>query len=142
MERCSRTLCLVAATCLSVVVAACAVSQQIPRTTVVAVLDFTPYSQQGFMFTPATYHGDFESIGLVTVTVYPECNFSTDSSEEVWERACEEIDPQDGLDTMYHKAKDMGADAVTNVQVRTVSVTVKRVRVDGIEVSGFAIRRR
>ena len=142
MKRCSRMLSLVAATSLVTGVGACGTSRQIPQTTVVSVLDFTPYSQQGFLFSPASYYGDFDSIGFVTVTVYPECNFDTQSSEEVWERECQEISTRDGLDAMYQTAKDMGADAVTNLEVRPISVTVKRVRMGGIEVSGFAIKRR
>jgi hypothetical protein len=47
----------------------------IPEIDIFLITDFSKYSEQGFLFTPLEYKGDYESIGMVTKVFYPKANF-------------------------------------------------------------------
>ena len=54
-------------------------------------IDFRPYTEQGFLFTPEKYLGEYESIGLVDLISVPEANyvplqqFSDGSTRSKWQ---------------------------------------------------------
>lgn len=35
-------------------------------------IDFSSYTEKGFLFTPESYQGDYKSIGMVTYSITPE----------------------------------------------------------------------
>ena len=44
-------------------------------------IDFTEYTQKGFLFTPNAYTANYESIGLITIIYYPEARLITKEIE-------------------------------------------------------------
>ena len=79
-----------------------------PRNEQFLGFDFTAYSDKGFLFTPETYLGEYESIGIVTYSITPEANLLSPSEsktaisgynsayKQTWE--VEEIDVNDATD--------------------------------------------
>lgn len=128
----------------------------IPPVTLTSGIDFTEYTKRGFMFTPEEYTGAYESMGVITVSMYAEGNLEppprpprrgifgnggAEQPELVWR--FKELRVQDVLEETHKRATGMGADAVVRFNVRAVTRPsgVALVDVPGIEVTGFAIKR-
>ncbi|MFP8489284.1 hypothetical protein ACKGJO_09275 [Gracilimonas sp. Q87] len=118
-------------------------------------IDFKKYSDQGFQITIEKPYGDYKSIGLVSVELYPETkeisyslyNSAVDGvidsdgkSFRVWKRyegsrahyyATENVDAQEAIDEIFKVAKGWGADAIANFDINRSGEVVT--------VSGFAI---
>ena len=110
--------------------------------TIIGGVDFRAHSRKGFLFTPNAYPGEFEAVGMVTVTMYAEANASRsgpNGSNWVWEYSA--LAPQDALTEIRKRATALGADAISNTTLRAVTRTVGGAAIPGIEVSGFAIKR-
>jgi hypothetical protein len=124
------------------VVEGCTPLRVAPGGTLVTGIDFSPYTKQGFFFSTEMFPGTYEPVGLVTVTTIPPAHQEHDEiGYVVWR-----IQPvllKDVVDTMYQRAKSMGADALVNFRVRTYQdrIDLQTTR-DAVELSGFAIRRR
>lgn len=127
--------------------------KHLPRNEQFLGFDFTPYSENGFLFTPESYQGDYESIGLITYSVTPEANLvnsygnggaSTYSSKSMLEWEVEELDANDAIKSMYDKCIEMGADALTNFKVETKETLIPTTHQPMYQyiVSGFAIKRK
>ena len=111
--------------------------------------DFTQFNKEGFLFTPESYNGEYESIGLLRTVVYPavkhpEKQVKTKTGriryvEQGWE--VESIEPTEALKEMYKKAVAMGANALVKFQIDNTSYLNGSLLVRGYEVSGFAIKR-
>lgn len=52
----------------------CSGPQTVARDEIVSVsgFDFTDYAEKGFLFTPESYSGNYQSMGLITVTLWPK----------------------------------------------------------------------
>jgi len=113
---------------------------QVSPETIVSAIDFTPYTQRGFLFTPEVYEGPYEAIGLITVTRYAAGHYATDMAR--WE--FDPIPVRDVLDSVYARAMAMGGDALMRFRLENVvaPAAVRLPATPGLEVSGFAIRRR
>ena len=46
----------------------------IPKVSEINAVDFTPFTEKGFLFTPNKYTQDYESIGIINFTYFPEAN--------------------------------------------------------------------
>jgi len=132
--------------------AGCSRTTHIPAETNVRGIDLRPLTEAGFLVTPGDYTGgQFEAMGLVTVTVWPEANWLSASEAEnqgmdvganrddIWVE--EEITMRDALEKTRQAATEMQADALTHFEVTRVTRMKSGVELEGIEVSGFAINR-
>lgn len=96
----------------------------IPAVTSVTGLDFTPFSDRGFLFTPHMYEGEYSSIGLIKVVITPEL----ERVKEKNRRGQMEYTPwrvklvpfQDALEDAYQHALSMGADAMVDFEFRVM----------------------
>lgn len=147
--------------CMSLIVSACSIKlKHIRGYESKMVLDFTKYTEQGFLITPFKYLGDYESIGIITVKVMPEANFiskkimkakypasSADEYdlEEWWE--IEDINSEMVIDILYESAVEMGADAIVEFDIEVINqrygygIAANPVTLYGYEMSGYAIKR-
>ncbi len=122
----------------------CATSRHFPSTIFVWGFDFRTYTEAGFLFTPEAYDGPYESVALLTVTMYPEVTYRSqtlDSGHGVGHWVAEPVDVNAGIAKMYEQAVEMGADAVMRFSVRTIKGPPAPIKADGFEITGFAIRR-
>ncbi|MDR8390767.1 hypothetical protein NC796_06445 [Aliifodinibius sp. S!AR15-10] len=111
--------------------------------------DFSKYTDQGFLITPEQYLEEYQSIGLITVTQWPAVNKTIrrvrdpDGSGYVnrEEFHAEDINVEKAIDEIHKVATDMGADAITRFDVTPTSRMNGTLRVQGVEISGFAIKR-
>lgn len=114
-------------------------------------IDFRPYTEQGFLFTPEKYLDEYESIGLVDLVSIPEANyvplqqFSDGSTLSKWQ--INEININDVLRKYYEMAIEMGADGIMNFRLEKVTrrytIGVESpITIEGISISGFAIKRK
>lgn len=113
--------------------------------------DFSEYTSKGFLITPEQYLGDYQSIGLITVTQWPavrkQIRRVPDSESPNGYRTVEEFYPEDinvdkAIEETYKVAKEMGADAITRFDVTVTSRMNGTLSVQGVEISGFAIKRK
>lgn len=136
---------------LSFITSTCTGPQTVARDEVINVTgyDFSEYTDQGFLITPEQYLEDYQSIGLITVTQWPAVNKSVRSVpnsdgtgyRKVEEFHSENINVEKAIDEIYKVATNMGADAITRFDVTPTSRMNGTLRVQGVEISGFAIKR-
>ena len=127
----------------------------IPEKLEVNGIDFSTFSEKGFLITPEKYNGDYESVGLITLTFRPFTKriivtSGGTSNQEIaglshWE--IERIDHDSLLNSIYEVCTKMGADAFTQMEMHVESVifaqnTTQPVEIPEITISGFAIKRR
>jgi hypothetical protein len=126
----------------------------VPGTSSTYVIDFSKYSKQNFIITPDKYPGKYESIGMITVVFMPEAKKENkyvfdefkmyQGEQKLW--ASQKIDMEKIPDNFHEKAVSMGANAVINFEIKPYSEMhrvsqTENVKIDGLEVSGFAIKR-
>ena len=107
--------------------------------------DFRPYTANGFFITTEGYSGAYESIASLTTVMYPELKKDEAGMWIIGQRTnlvAGELSADEVIDSMYSQSKRMGADAIIRFNVRTVEKTYGVMVVEGIEVSGFAIKRK
>ena len=138
----------------------------VPQYTTFTGFDFTPYSEQGFLFTPDKYGGDYESIGIITMTYRPRAQLlpqeenKTDNPElaiirktgvggapvqpvEEWRY---KNSPDEFLKQIYETCNLMGADALTQMNITSMQVPVimdlnHPLTLPETTISGYAIKR-
>lgn len=121
-------------------VVACGGYKPIPSLTTVTGVDLTRYAAKGFYFSDESYPGPHEAVGIIAVAQYAAARYSTDSA---W--LFTPVRAQDVIDTVYARAVKFGADGFVRMTFRPVVRQVEgpgAPAVPGLEVSGFAIRRR
>lgn len=120
---------------------------------VVRGFDFREYTELGFLFTPGDYSGEYEAIGMITVTALPgavksmrvKSTYSLGGvvpphyMELSWD--VDELSPDDAIQAAYEKSIEMGADALINFNIESTTVYIEGAKLDGFDVSGFAIKR-
>lgn len=122
----------------------CSHLTHIAPATTVASIDFRTYAKDGFLFSPNAFVGDFDPIGMMTVSLSAEGKVVVaPEGNKVWEFT--PIDAQLGLRQMRDRVVALGGNAVVSLTIR--STTANQVDggyvivVPGLEVSGFAIHR-
>ncbi|MEX1213315.1 MAG: hypothetical protein WEA36_10760 [Balneolaceae bacterium] len=136
---------------VAILFSSCATTQPSDGSVEVLGHDFSEYNEKGFLFTPESYRGEYGSVGIVSVRVWPKI-MPADGFEQIdgYERMSDDrgkkwhveiINTADAIEQMYLKAQEMGADALTQFSARAVDRRHGGLRVDGIEISGFAIDR-
>lgn len=108
--------------------------------------DFSEYTENGFLITPEAYLGEYQSIGLITVTLWPkvveEKGRQTASGGYVgggW--LIGDLNVEKAIDQLYTRADEMGADAITKFQIIGTERENGTIIVPGAKISGFAIKR-
>lgn len=126
-------------------------------------IDFSKYSDKGFLITPEKYLGEYESIGLLTYELVPATNYvrtgriandnyvsgSTSSGPQfydIYKWIDQKMDTQQALDSLYLICLKNGADALMNfdreVIFREHTGIANPHVVAGISISGYAIKRK
>ena len=125
----------------------------IPERITASGIDFSAYASEGFLFTPNKYGGDYESIGLVQISYTPKAVFVKTEVRGINGQAftrsswmAEPIDTDKALQKLYELCLEMGADALTEMQIKNITErhaqrTIHPLTLSGIEISGFAIKR-
>jgi hypothetical protein len=106
------------------------------------VLNFTPFTKQGFLFTPEPYPGDYESVGMITVSI-------SASGERKrmrpgiydWDWDLTQIQADSVLSYFYNQATVLGADAVVRLSLSRTTTDFGELSVPTIVATGFAIKR-
>ena len=141
------------AICIMLLLLSCATGYEVRKTVLVSGYDFRKYTEQGFLFTPEEYLGDYESIGLLNLEVLPEIRkvpYGTRASEKGWEIVIgttrywqvEEISSVEVLDSLYKEAIGMGADAIVSFNLEAIPHYNGDANYYGLQASGFAIKRK
>lgn len=117
----------------------------IPPETVARGIDFRPHTRDGFLFSPNAYSGAFDPIGLVTVTVFAEGDKKLNKyNAEEWRFSA--VGADEALAEARKQAAALGADAIVNVVLSATTKSIAEragaVIVPGIELRGFAIKRK
>lgn len=98
---------------------------------------FEKYSDSGFLFTSETYNGTYDdSRGIVSYEIYEGCEFTTKKSTNKNSNAAYGIieisrfgvDFSEGVDSLYHIATRIKADAIINFTIETISKTYNTVK--------------
>lgn len=119
------------------------------------VIDFTSYAEEGFLFTPEPYMGEYQSLGLIKISVRGEAhwvekpkdprNAYTQHPGTRYHWVTRTPRMQEVLDTTYAAALSLGGNAIARFSViPTVEVQTdgpKPIAISGYEVSGFVIKR-
>ena len=132
----------------------------IPEIQLIIDIDFTEYTQKGFLITPNAYTGNYESIGLITLIYYPEARLITKEIEyegkdkegnkltrKESEWVINKINSKALLDSVYTTCIEMGADAFTQLKILDAPTmpyainTLNPVSINGIKIEGYAIKR-
>lgn len=116
------------------------------------ILDFTYYSEKGFLFTPEQYNGDFESCGLIVLEFWPKVKRDFDNSSLKPGQFYSEgqgknwvytpISSVEILDSLYLKSKRLGADAMVKLYIEEFEGNYGPVTAPCKRVSGYAIKRK
>lgn len=121
---------------------------QIRKETEVRGFDFTDYGD--FLITPEGYSGQYESVGIIEITIWPEMRRRKVNSEKggsrmtPWETT--PVNPKTAVDSLYERARDLGADAIIRFDTQAVTETVddgspSGIQRTGVQARGFAIDR-
>lgn len=107
--------------------------------------------KEGFLISPEKYPGDYESIGMLDISIYPTAARQPEIPKSHKIRPGEyaqgywliaKIKPEEVVEIIHEKAKGMGADAVINFRVTSIQKQVDYdLNLKGVNVSGFAIKR-
>ncbi|MBT4035154.1 MAG: hypothetical protein HOE61_10435, partial [Candidatus Marinimicrobia bacterium] len=62
----------VASTCLFIIISCTPAPEAFPEYIHLTGIDFSKYTEQGFLFTPDKYAGDYKSVGLIRLTHTPQ----------------------------------------------------------------------
>lgn len=120
-------------------------------------IDFTKYSQKGFLITPEKYIGEYESIGMIEYKLIPGAryvvsgtyydNFGEEVDTHTW--VVDQIKFSQAIDSIYVKAKSMGANAIMNFdfnieyneEFNNPMEYNNPIIISGYRITGFAIKK-
>ena len=114
------------------------------------VFDFTKYTEKGFFITPEKYTGDYESIGIIDISIYPAAAkqievvkshniVSGEYAQGYW--LIRYLKPSDIIDSIYESANKLGANAIMNFKINSIQKQAEfDLNLKGVNVSGFAIK--
>jgi len=125
-------------------------------------IDFTPFTQKGFLITPEKYEGFYESVGIIDFTAKPGAQYKLtgeiknpeyfpgmqDHSPfiEHYEWVVDSISFKDVLTKVYDICTQMGADALVNFHNELISDNYSGIKnptaITGYRITGFAIKRK
>lgn len=112
-------------------------------------IDFREYTDKGFLFTPYSYGGNYQPVGLIQIDIRPEAHYKKANyfnTKSYWEY--KKLSNSDLLKVAYEKAIEMGADAVVDFKILTnyepvnVGQGIYAGNLPVYNVTGFAIKRK
>jgi len=138
---------------LSVYFISCSAEKDLAKKIYVYGYDFTEYTKKGFLFTPEQYLGEYESIGILEVEIYPDIKegkkqgsnqYGTSNYGENTEWLYNLVQTKEVLDSLYSIGKRMGADAVVRLEITDAARERSGFMypIPGKRASGFAIKRK
>lgn len=137
---------------ISITLVSCSHFIDLEHETEYHVLDFTKYSNDNFLITTESFNKEYESIGIISVTISPAITKSLVENPEKYKAYIngmggvyyfEKISYEHAIDSMYYLAKRMGANAIINLTLEsTVKYYYNVHEYHDLSVSGFAIRRK
>lgn len=137
---------------IAVLFISCSATKPIERSELFSGIDFRKYTENNFFITPLEYTQPYEPIGLINFTMYPEVKdvpstYSSsdgyilmDSNGQRW--FIGNIQTSDAVDKIYRYCTEMKADALMMFDVNVVYKNNGALSVPGLEISGFAIKRK
>jgi len=137
---------------VAMLAAACGGPEVYKKSMEVAGYDFTEYTDQGFLITPESYQGEYQSIGVLSVTVWPRIEQRPVEDDTLAQPGPESparewfitdaVDPQEVVDSLYVEARSMGADAIMNFRTEPAQQDLDNGPTRaGVRAQGFAIDR-
>jgi hypothetical protein len=139
----------------------------IPKVEMVHIIDLTKYSDEGFLITPESLSGKYESVGPLYCKILPAANreefvlnyiptekekkrgitgenINANKTDAVW--VSEEISVDSVLNIAYETAISLGGNAIMEFSIYSIveEYTVNNfetVRIHGYEIRGFVIKR-
>ncbi len=133
---------------------------RIEKETSISGADFREYTKKGFLFTPYSYNGKYEPVGLVIFSIKSGAEYKsaisgkkskennpyiTDYSTEYKIWFYDYVEMSQVVEFAYKKAIEMGANALCdfkiNFEYESVSTGVETISLPVLKVSGFAIKR-
>lgn len=111
------------------------------------------YSSQNFLFTPNSYQGKFEPVGLITVTLLPGIykNSEPTKFKDDWTSSgpagskiiyfSDNITIREVFDSAYAISRRLNADALTEYSLKIDSVKMGGLKIGITSITGFAIKR-
>lgn len=125
---------------LAAVCVGCASTNPHPEIINTYGFDFSEYTEEGFLITPEQYLGEYQSIGLIRVVMWPEVTSRSGSGDQYyWQTG--DLNVEKAIDEIYKKADSLGANAITRFEITSTSRRNGNIIVEGVEISGFAIKR-
>ncbi len=130
----------------------CSAEKDLGKKVYVYGYNFSDYTKQGFLFTPEQYLGEYESIGILEVEIYPEINpqgkrvnqYGAENYGEIPKWVYYPVQTKEVLDSLFNIGRRMGADAVVRLEITDVAQERTRFLypIPGKRASGFAIKRK
>ena len=145
---------------LFTLITGCVSLNQIYSSKLLYFIDFTPFTEKGFLITPEKYLGSYESIGLINYETKPGAKYGTiykvnptyiaGSGQApyipTYEWKQDTILIADALNEVYEICISMGADAIMNFNSEIIednySMIEHPVVIRGYRITGFAIKRK
>lgn len=91
------------------------------------LIDFREFSKDGFLFSSSNYGGEYESVGILTTSYFPEvtlipkkhrmADIDTSKYNIAYGFKVEKVNYDDIFSAMHIKAKKLGADAVVDIVI-------------------------
>lgn len=144
-----------------IIVSSCSVSSKLtPRDRIVleSYYDYSEFAKSGFLISPDPYQGEFEPCGEISIDIYPakiikkgkdKFNPAMNTYESNSYLTEEDISSQELLKIIVEKAKDSGADALTNFRAKAIKDSYYNATIhqyieyfSHYELTGFAIKRK
>lgn len=131
--------------------------EEMQHTVNITGIDFTKYTAKGFLFTPESYMGQYESVGQFSAVLYPQIvkeknrglhpetvkgieNFKQVNVDGI-EWLIERVTLDEVVDSIYSYALKLGANAVVSFKIDLVPRVNGALFYNCYEVSGFAIKK-
>jgi hypothetical protein len=116
-------------------------------------IDFSEYAKKDFLFSPESFNGNYDGIGILRFEIYNKyqyvekediIDFGT-APDYAWVLK-EKVYVNDLLDEIYHKCLEMGANAFVNFEFKQIEKNISWIPnpflAEGVMVSGYAIKRK
>lgn len=133
---------------LSIYFISCSAEKDLEKKVYVYGYNFSEYTKQGFLFTPEQYIGEYESIGILEVEIYPEIKEGKEKGSNQYGGTTKwlynYIQTKEVLDSLFNIGRRMGADAVVRLEISDVAQDRSGFinLIPGKRASGFAIKRK
>lgn len=136
---------------ISLLLVSCSTTAPLEENIETTSIDLTRFTDRGFIITPSSYPGEFQSVGFVTVSLEPRAkSISGGERPSGMVKGAEfmtatvyyePLDLNKALEAMYQKATYMGGDGIINFSREFYTVTYKDAEIPAVRLSGFAIDR-